>query len=187
MNSVEEDDEPMLWDTHINPYKSRDVEQPEFTVRSRSASMSRTQYTGNLLASERRTPAFVHMSGPLYTNQKPDSISLPIKGLTAPPTSDLALEYPSFKNTDEKDSPNDNFSGTNEHLMKSGPLGMCNDPYCTTCPTYNKAAVAKLGISKPQSDLRVIFLASVRMIHLLFICSLKFLMQLILILHSLYH
>ncbi|KAI3796845.1 hypothetical protein L1987_39531 [Smallanthus sonchifolius] len=29
---------------------------------------------------------------------------------------------------------------TNEHLLRSGQLGMCNDPYCTTCPTsyYNK-------------------------------------------------
>ncbi|KAJ9542617.1 hypothetical protein OSB04_029123 [Centaurea solstitialis] len=23
----------------------------------------------------------------------------------------------------------------NEHLLRSGQLGMCNDPYCTTCPT----------------------------------------------------
>ncbi|KAI3797720.1 hypothetical protein L1987_32983 [Smallanthus sonchifolius] len=26
----------------------------------------------------------------------------------------------------------------NKHLLKSGQLGICNDPYCTTCPTsYN--------------------------------------------------
>ncbi|WJX67008.1 hypothetical protein P8452_51509 [Trifolium repens] len=29
--------------------------------------------------------------------------------------------------------------GENEHLGKSGALGMCDDPYCTTCPTYFKA------------------------------------------------
>jgi cyclic nucleotide gated channel len=28
----------------------------------------------------------------------------------------------------------------NEHLGKSGALGMCDDPYCTTCPTYIKAS-----------------------------------------------
>jgi len=26
---------------------------------------------------------------------------------------------------------------THSHLLKSGPLGMCNDPYCTTCPYSN--------------------------------------------------
>jgi cyclic nucleotide gated channel len=29
--------------------------------------------------------------------------------------------------------------GENEHLGKSGVLGMCDDPYCTICPTYFKA------------------------------------------------
>eukprot|EP00250_Pteridium_aquilinum_P005153 c15291_g1_i1 orf=200-2506(+) len=24
----------------------------------------------------------------------------------------------------------------NEHLLRSGPLGKCNDPFCTTCPLY---------------------------------------------------
>ncbi|KAL4578826.1 hypothetical protein LXL04_014957 [Taraxacum kok-saghyz] len=31
------------------------------------------------------------------------------------------------------------YNHQNEHLMKSGPLGMCDDPYCTTCPTAYKA------------------------------------------------
>ncbi|PWA44372.1 cyclic nucleotide-binding transporter 1 [Artemisia annua] len=26
----------------------------------------------------------------------------------------------------------------NEHLMRSGQLGLCNDPYCTTCPSAYK-------------------------------------------------
>jgi hypothetical protein len=28
--------------------------------------------------------------------------------------------------------------GENEHLGKSGALGMCDDPYCTTCPLTSK-------------------------------------------------
>ncbi|KAI3724163.1 hypothetical protein L2E82_35931 [Cichorium intybus] len=32
-----------------------------------------------------------------------------------------------------------NHSHQSEHLMKSGQLGLCDDPYCTTCPTYYKA------------------------------------------------
>lgn len=35
---------------------------------------------------------------------------------------------------------NNNHDGENEHLEKSGLLGMCDDPYCTTCPTYFKAS-----------------------------------------------
>ncbi|KAI3724114.1 hypothetical protein L2E82_35880 [Cichorium intybus] len=32
-----------------------------------------------------------------------------------------------------------NNEAKSEHLLKSGQLGMCNDPYCTTCPTSYKA------------------------------------------------
>ncbi|WJX71894.1 hypothetical protein P8452_55835 [Trifolium repens] len=36
--------------------------------------------------------------------------------------------------------------GENEHLGKSGALGMCDDPYCTICPTYFKAYQQRLGL-----------------------------------------
>lgn len=26
--------------------------------------------------------------------------------------------------------------GKHEHLMRSGPMGKCSDPFCTTCPSY---------------------------------------------------
>jgi len=45
-----------------------------------------------------------------------------------------------FHVKDEKHWRNNNHDGENEHLEKSGPLGMCDDPYCTTCPTYFKAS-----------------------------------------------
>ncbi|XP_026407977.1 probable cyclic nucleotide-gated ion channel 20, chloroplastic [Papaver somniferum] len=165
-HNAERDDKPMLWDNQSTSYTSRDVELPEFTVRTRSASMSKTPYSVDSFVNEnqpvfhtgplgsgRRAPPIVHMSGPLNPYQKPDSVFLPMKNLTVPTTPNiLALDYSSFKYTDEKGSPVHSHSTTNEHLMKSGQLGMCNDPYCTTCPTYKKAA--QWGNSKPHSDLR---------------------------------
>ena len=40
--------------------------------------------------------------------------------------------------------------GRHEYLLMSGPLGMCNDPYCTSCPYTNVGAKAELhrGLSK---------------------------------------
>lgn len=34
--------------------------------------------------------------------------------------------------------------GKHEYLLRSGPLGMCNDPYCTTCPYTNIGVKAEL-------------------------------------------
>lgn len=31
-----------------------------------------------------------------------------------------------------------------QNLLRSGPLGMCNDPYCTTCPYTNVGVKADL-------------------------------------------
>ncbi|XLT95186.1 hypothetical protein HN873_016848, partial [Arachis hypogaea] len=33
---------------------------------------------------------------------------------------------------------NNNYARKNEHLLNSGELGMCDDPYCTTCPANFK-------------------------------------------------
>lgn len=45
-----------------------------------------------------------------------------------------------FQDKGEENHWNNNHDGENEHLRKSGQLGMCDDPYCTTCPTYFKAS-----------------------------------------------
>lgn len=34
--------------------------------------------------------------------------------------------------------------GKHEYLLRSGPLGMCNDPCCTTCPYTNVGTRAEL-------------------------------------------
>ncbi|KAK1406405.1 hypothetical protein QVD17_41702 [Tagetes erecta] len=64
-------------------------------------------------------------------------------GFTGPlRTEKTKLEEPEKVNYDKRqvgDNDNHNHNETkNEHLFRSGQLGMCNDPYCTTCPsTYD--------------------------------------------------
>jgi cyclic nucleotide gated channel len=45
----------------------------------------------------------------------------------------------------------------NEHLGKSGALGMCDDPYCTTCPTYFKACQQSNPKDSTEYDPKVSF------------------------------
>ncbi|KAK9118016.1 hypothetical protein Scep_016109 [Stephania cephalantha] len=151
MTASEKEDLPMLSGmSSYSPDEHIDIaELQRFTVRNRSASMSTTprsldydgenflvSHTGPL-RSERRTP-LIQMSGPLLTSKKPDKLVWPIldtKGRLQQVDSD---EYPSSNQVDQKDS-KDNLVGKNEHLLRSGPLGMCNDPYCTTCPTLDSS------------------------------------------------
>jgi cyclic nucleotide gated channel len=34
------------------------------------------------------------------------------------------------------------------NLLRSGQLGMCNDPYCTTCPSYYNRKAAQIPTSR---------------------------------------
>lgn len=43
----------------------------------------------------------------------------------------------------------------NEHLLISGQLGICNDPYCTTCPTYFEASQLRNPKASILSDPKV--------------------------------
>ncbi|KAF9624711.1 hypothetical protein IFM89_013249 [Coptis chinensis] len=128
-----------------------DNEPQRFSSRTRSASMSIPMYamdsyesrnrfvshTGPL-RSESRAPLKQHMSGPLNSNRKSGgNVVWPVTALNGRTSSTVqALEYPSFNGADKKTWPDDNLSVKNEHLLRSGQLGKCNDPYCTTCPTY---------------------------------------------------
>ncbi|XP_019052076.1 PREDICTED: probable cyclic nucleotide-gated ion channel 20, chloroplastic [Nelumbo nucifera] len=151
MASDEKDEVPMLSNTDSQSLdESLDVEFPRFSSRNRSASMSITMnsvhlnegennfvgYTGPL-RNERRTP-FVQMSGPLYISRKPENFNRPMHGSIDDKISILTAEhYPSFNGRDKKEWMDESYARKNEHLLRSGPLGVCNDPYCTTCPTYN--------------------------------------------------
>ncbi|XP_042501462.1 probable cyclic nucleotide-gated ion channel 20, chloroplastic isoform X3 [Macadamia integrifolia] len=145
MDGGEKDNVPILSETRS---QIMDAGLKRFTAISRSASMSIpmnsmdyyenenifSSHTGPL-RSERRTP-FIQMSGPLYTSRKNENLTKSMNVKMGRPS--LMVDPLSSSNgIDREDWPDDNFT-MNAHLLRSGPLGVCNDPYCITCPTdYN--------------------------------------------------
>lgn len=150
MAGFEKDEVPMLSDTDLQLYDEHAKSKLQsFSSRTRSASLSiplnsvdsfesrsnLVGYTGPLRSEKRTT--IIQMSGPLVASRKVENLSRPtpsVLGLKIVEPS--AEKYPSFNGIDQNDWPGDNNLGKNEHLLKSGQLGICNDPYCTTCPTY---------------------------------------------------
>ncbi|GFP88478.1 probable cyclic nucleotide-gated ion channel 20 chloroplastic [Phtheirospermum japonicum] len=133
MDVFEKDKTPMLSPTNIKSDEPIDSTSRRFSTRMRSASMfipSNSFEQHNNLAGP---TGLIQMSGPLYIARNNEAIFQPPQlALTEQKATEPKLEgYPSFESTDNND-----YEGKNENLLKSGPLGMCNDPYCTTCPTY---------------------------------------------------
>ncbi|KAL5995441.1 hypothetical protein ACLOJK_025503 [Asimina triloba] len=145
------DEVPMLSDTQSQlSDECMDVESERFPTRSttRSASMSISirgigfyedekslvSHTGPLRSE--KVP-FVPFSGPLTSNRKFENFPQIKNGRLGGKTPVVAPEeFSSNEGLDKKDWQDDSVPRKNEHLLKSGPLGRCNDPYCTTCPTY---------------------------------------------------
>ncbi|GAU28135.1 hypothetical protein TSUD_295740 [Trifolium subterraneum] len=90
------------------------------------------------LRSKRKMP-FSPMSGPLYVTPRPENLFW--QNMVAPRSNAVESKTEKFPlcNIMSGHDLQNNYAGKNEHLVRSGPLGMCNDPYCTTCPTYFKA------------------------------------------------
>ncbi|KAJ8771897.1 hypothetical protein K2173_027074 [Erythroxylum novogranatense] len=142
MGSKHKDDVPMLSDMH--PYsmdENADSRFQEFSSRNRNVSSipvnsvesSETEhnlvgYTGPL-RTERRTP-LIQMSGPLFINRKAEHPFGP-NHFSTKIMKPKAERFPSFSGLEVNDNP----VSKNEHLLKSGPLGKCDNPYCTTCPS----------------------------------------------------
>ncbi|KAL6000984.1 hypothetical protein ACLOJK_006711 [Asimina triloba] len=87
-------------------------------------------HTGPLYGA--KLPLFTPMSGPLYTIRKLENLHQPMNGKLEERTNGAKDSYIEMGQTDW---PGDNLPARNEHLLKSGPLGRCNNPFCTTCPT----------------------------------------------------
>ena len=107
-------------------------------------------YTGPL-RTQRRPPLSVQMSGPLYSTRRPDQSFFPASPVQ-PPDSSLS------SSTVDVPSEEDEVVLKNANLLKSGQLGMCNDPYCTTCPSYYNRQAAQFHTNRVVSDSRVRFL-----------------------------
>ncbi|KAM7280251.1 hypothetical protein ACFE04_007385 [Oxalis oulophora] len=145
MANYNKDDIPML-DTRIH-FSDQNMDTNRnarlFSSRTRSASLSISTnsndsfeappvplvgHTGPL-RTERRTP-FVQMSGPIYMTRKPETTTWPNQGIG------LKTVESNVDNDQNDDWSDDSYEAKNAHLLRSGQLGMCNDPYCTTCPTF---------------------------------------------------
>ncbi|XP_050377007.1 probable cyclic nucleotide-gated ion channel 20, chloroplastic isoform X2 [Argentina anserina] len=153
------DEVPMLSDTHpdsSNEHLALQIER--FMSRTRSASISIPMnsmdayergevnlvgHTGPL-RTHTKSP-FLAMSGPLHANRgRPDNVLRLPQGVAGQEAEETTAEkFPSTNVTNENEWTNDDYTAKNEHLLRSGQLGMCNDPYCTTCPTVYKPTHAK--------------------------------------------
>lgn len=140
MDASERDEIPMLPAAYLQSDGRDDSGRGGSSTRTRSASMSiptnsmdSSEYEHNLvgftgpLRNARRAPN-PQMSGPLYANRNQEFIFQPPHGALRQKATDPKLE--------NNDWPGGDHMGRNEHLLRSGQLGMCNDPYCTTCPMY---------------------------------------------------
>jgi cyclic nucleotide gated channel len=104
------------------------------------------------------------MSGPLYINRNTENLFLAKHGVTTRKKVDSKPEkYPSLNGRDKNDW-DDNYTATNAHLMRSGQLGMCNDPYCTTCPLYYHSTASQQRHAKTSSifDSKVCFCSNMK-------------------------
>ncbi|KAL9224819.1 hypothetical protein vseg_000819 [Gypsophila vaccaria] len=96
------------------------------------------------LRRERRTP-FTQMSGPLYIRSNPENQYESTSEALV--NQDKLQSSEKYSGLTKSEWVNETYAEKDEHLLKSGQLGMCNDPYCTTCPSYYTSAPGKFRTS----------------------------------------
>uniref|UniRef100_A0A2P2JKE0 Cyclic nucleotide-gated ion channel n=1 Tax=Rhizophora mucronata TaxID=61149 RepID=A0A2P2JKE0_RHIMU len=164
MGSYDKDKVPMLSVTHpqsvdenadsrfqayISGNRSASFSIPMNFVHSYETESNPVGFTGPL-RSQRRAPE-LQMSGPLYINRKAVIPSRENQSVPGQQKVEIKAEnFSSSKGMDQNEWTDDNY-GRNEHLLKSGQLGMCNDPYCTTCPSYYHSKAAQHKNSRASS------------------------------------
>ncbi|KAG7582340.1 Cyclic nucleotide-binding-like [Arabidopsis suecica] len=149
MASLNENEE-----TPLLPISDSSSRTSDFTSRTRTVSLSNLSssvdgfenstvvfgYTGPLRT--RRHPPLLQLSGPLYSTCKPEPLFLPLPSSDSVGVSSQPERYPSFAALEHENSSDDESLLKHANLLGSGQLGMCNDLYCTTCPSdyYRKTA-----------------------------------------------
>lgn len=122
--------------THVTRTRSVSISIPMIPIDPYETDTNFKRHTGPL-RSKRKTQ-YNPISGPLYV---PDKSGNHFKqNMIAPICNGVESKTEKFplSGTNECDFQN-NYANKNEHLVRSGQLGMCNDPYCTICPAYFKA------------------------------------------------
>ncbi|MED6208910.1 hypothetical protein PIB30_049616 [Stylosanthes scabra] len=154
MASFENDELPMLsekdaeqYDETLNSklqrFLSRTKSSIAIPMRSLESYDSETSFVGHTgpLMSERKATPFVQMSGPLYATAGTGGHLQQRMVVSGRKEDERKTEkFDAFRSAGSKYWHTNKHDKENEHLMRSGQLGMCDDPYCTTCPTYFKAS-----------------------------------------------
>ncbi|KAK4280608.1 hypothetical protein QN277_012214 [Acacia crassicarpa] len=145
MADLEKDEVPMLLETKQPSVELVESKLQRLISRTRSESISipmssmepyerETSLVGHTgpLRSERKIP-FAQMSGPLHVTNRHGNLSL--QNVNA--TGNKAVESMTEKIALHGRVGND-WQNNNAHKNEHSQLGTCNDPCCTTCPTYFK-------------------------------------------------
>ncbi|KAJ7970208.1 Cyclic nucleotide gated channel protein [Quillaja saponaria] len=133
------------YQTFFSRTRSALISIPLNTMESSDRETNLVGHTGPLRSV--RKNSFIQMSGPLLVSPKPGNLSWTNPGVTLIKVPEAKAEKINPVK-DENDWLDDNYPGENEHLLRSGQLGMCNDPCCTTCPTYFNAKATQRKNSK---------------------------------------
>ncbi|XP_051136434.1 probable cyclic nucleotide-gated ion channel 20, chloroplastic isoform X2 [Andrographis paniculata] len=104
------------------------------------------------LRSERQTSP-VQMSGSLYVNTVDEVVFEPPQNVSQSKSTNGKQIHPFIHSTDEYDGTSDI---RDEHLMKSRQLRMCDDPYCMTCPSYDRPNSHQKLLFTELGDLKVL-------------------------------
>lgn len=149
------DEVPMLLDSQSqrsHNYPLPNVELQSFPmVRSMSISLPMREslgwhenerrdipFSGPLRNDERRC-ALIPLSAPLQSNR---GVNIGRVSTSGPLRTDREVEdrvvnsHVSVSGGGGEHGMDNNYGGKHEYLLKSGPLGRCNDPFCTTCPPF---------------------------------------------------
>lgn len=171
MDASSRDDAPILPATYQQSDNGEGSTRRGLSARTRSVSMSfavesphSSEHVQNLvgltgpLRSARRN-THVQMSGPLYPNRNNEFVFRPPQVAAEP-------EIRAKKNDED-------YVGKNEHLLRSGQLGKCNDPYCVTCPLfYDAKGQQKQSRTSMMIDAKVEVLIALMGFYLTKLCRL---------------
>jgi cyclic nucleotide gated channel len=166
MSHFDKDEIPML-----SERRTQRSDEPQDSAFRRNISRTRSASISIPMASldpYERQPNLVGHTGPLRTARK-----TPLGQMSGPLYATPATGNP-FQNSivvagnKVGENKTEKFDGTNEYrwndnyydkknerLLRSGQLGMCNDPYCTTCPTYFKVSQQRKPIAPNIFDPKV--------------------------------
>ncbi|KAL3642268.1 hypothetical protein CASFOL_013083 [Castilleja foliolosa] len=150
MDIFEKDKTPMLSPSNIKSDERIDSTSRKFSTGMRSSSASNSFDSYKQRNNVAGPTGLTQMSGPLYITRNNEAVFQPPQLAKAEQSAtEPKLEgYPSL----ESPTGNNNYECKNENLLKSGPLGMCDDPYCTTCPT-NYHVKGRLKLSRTSKIL----------------------------------